>query len=74
MTRPRIAKWVTALAAGTLAGGMLLAQPAVSGSQQAEASKMQFYITSVEPGYGCAGCCTTGYCCDVPIDRCQQGN
>ncbi len=72
MRKSWMARLAGGAAAAAVAGGMLLGQPAVSGTQQAEAAVMQYYLTSVEPGYACSGCCYVGLCCKITITNCED--
>ena len=37
-----------------------------------QAMRLQFWLTTEGDGWDCKGCCSTGMCCTVPIDGCQQ--
>lgn len=52
-------------AVAVLVGG----EPAL-GHQEAQATDIQFYLTSGGDGYECTSCCFTGYCCKVPVTGC----
>lgn len=50
-----------------IGGAMLLGEPALRPMQTVEATAIQYWIISVEPGWKCESCCTTGFCCTVPV-------
>lgn len=52
-----------AIAAGTLAGAMLVAEPGVRTTRQLNAAQWQLHWGS-EFNY-CEGCCGAGFCCTV---------